>query len=204
MEGDIGARRQPDAPDPARRSARARSAILAAAAALLEEVGWRGLTVDMIAARAGVGKQTIYRWWPSKASVVLEGVADLTSRRIPEPDTGAMHRDMVALLLTFAAVMADPRIRRAWAGLVAEMQVNPDFARDFRAGFTAGRRAVFRRVLESGQARGELPPGAPLDLLADLLIGPVWYRILNDHAPFDADFVQALVAEVLGPAAIPG
>ena len=187
-------------PDPARRSARARGAILLAAAELLEEVGWRGLTVDMVAERARVGKQTIYRWWPSKAAVVLEGIAERTARRIPEPDTGDLRRDMTTLLLAFSGVMAEPQLRRAWCGLVAEMQVNPDFAAEFRAGFTAGRRAVFRRVVERGLARGELPRDASVELLADLIIGPVWYRLLNDHAPFDPAFCRALVAQVFGPA----
>jgi AcrR family transcriptional regulator len=190
------------APDPARRSGRAREAILEAAATLLEEVGWGGLTMEMIAARAGVGKQTIYRWWPSKAAVVLEGIAELTSRRIPEPDTGDLRRDLTRLLADFAKVMADPRIRRAWTGLVAEMQVNEAFARAFRAGFTAHRRAVFRRVLERALARGELPRGAPVELLLDLILGPVWYRLLNAHAPFDATFGRALVRRLFPP--VPG
>ena len=208
METTDAARRPPGTPDPARRSARARDAILLAAAELLEEVGWRGLTVDMVAERAGVGKQTIYRWWPSKAAVVLEGIAERTARRIPEPDTGNLRRDMTTLLLAFAGVMAEPQLRRPWCGLVAEMQVNPDFAAEFRAGFTAGRRAVCRRVIERGVARGELPRDASIELLADLIIGPVWYRLLNDHAPFDAAFCRALVAAVFGPGqrrhAIPG
>jgi AcrR family transcriptional regulator len=185
------------APDPARRSARARDAILEAATALLDEVGWRGLSMDMIAARAGVGKQTIYRWWPNKAAVVLEGITERNARRIPEPDTGSLRGDLLALLMTYVTVMADTRLRHAWAGLVAEMQVNPDFAQAFRTGFTGERRAVFLRLLARGQARGELPAAADTEVLADLLLGPVWYRLLNAHAPFDEAFARALVIHVI-------
>src|SRR3954451_4883221 len=80
------------------RSETARAAILQAAAAELQERGFAATTVDAIAARAGVGKQTVYRWWPSKPDVVLEAILELAAERVAVPDEGSLHADLLSFL----------------------------------------------------------------------------------------------------------
>ncbi len=119
-----------------RRSDRSHRAILQSALAILSEQGYGGLTIEGVAARAKVGKQTIYRWWPSKAAVVLEALTADTQERIPVPDTGSVRGDLQTLLgSSFRELVkwSGPIVR----GLMAEAQLDPDFGRAFREDFVA-------------------------------------------------------------------
>ena len=178
------------------RSESARAAILNAALAILEAEGYARVTMEGIAAKAGVGKQTLYRWWPSKAAVVMEAYASAVERRVPMPETGDFATDLRAYVLrTFAAAEeACPII----CSLMAESQIDPDFAQEFRQGFIAQRRRKLAALLEQGVGMGALAPSLDLDLLMDLVYGPMWYRLLNRHAPLDEGFAHALVDFILG------
>jgi AcrR family transcriptional regulator len=171
------------------RSETARAAILDAAVAELQEKGFAATTVDAIAARAGVGKQTIYRWWSSKADVVLEGVMRLAAERIPMPDQGSLHADLLSFL---GATFRQRGQRPVLVGMMAQAVLDPVFGEKFREQFLFARRAALRSLLERAVVRGEIAPGADLELLIDVVYGVLWYRLLVDHIPLDEAGGRAL------------
>jgi AcrR family transcriptional regulator len=181
-------RRAPGRP----RSERARRAVLKAAQALIKEQGYGQLTMKAIARRAGVSRQTIYRWWPTKAEIVLEGLNAAASAVAPLPDTGALDTDLRQLMRQ--TVLGARRIKRLLASVMAEAQLDEAFASSFRTEFLARRRAVLRETLERARTRGELSPSVDIDFLVDLAFGTLWYRILSDHAPLDRRFAGQLAA----------
>ncbi len=191
-------RRSPGRP----RSDAARAAILAAALRLARTRAWADVTVDAIAAQAGVGKQTIYRWWDGKAAVLLEALGDFAEGEIPERDLGGLEADLRAFLgASFSA--GEKGVVPVLRALMAEAQRDPAFAAAFRRAFIERRREAVRRLLARAAARRELGPGADRELLVDLVYGALWYRLLVGHAPLDAAFARKLaraVARAAGPA----
>jgi len=182
---------------PRRRSKRAHDAILAATLDLINENGYFGLSLEAVAARAGVGKQTIYRWWSSKADLVLEAFVRTVSEHVPMPDTGAVEEDLFRLLELIFTRMALSGSGKALAGLIAEAQADPALAAAFRSGFLEGRREGVRGMLRRGMARGEVSPEIDLEVAVDALFGPMWYRLLMQHAPLDEAFARHLVRQLM-------
>jgi AcrR family transcriptional regulator len=177
-----------------KRSEEARRAILDVAVELLRTRGYGNVTVDDIAAQAGVGKQTIYRWWRSKADVVLEALADHASATIPVPDTGGLEGDLTAFLSsTFRALSGPQSLAAVMRGLMAQAQLDEEFADRFRT-YIEGRRGVLRSLLVRAVARGELAPDVEVELLVDMLFGAMWYRLLLGHAPLGRRAAAALAA----------
>lgn len=164
------------------RSEAARQAILAAAVGELEEHGYGALTMQGIAARAGVGKQTIYRWWPSRADVVLDALVDLAKARITVPDEGSLSDDLMAFL---SATFRERGQRPVLVGLMAEALLDPVFARAFRDRFLFSRRAELRTILDRAVERGEIASGVDLEMVMDIVYGVLWYRLMLDHAPLN-------------------
>jgi AcrR family transcriptional regulator len=162
------------------RSEPARRAILDAALAELEDRGYAALTIEGIAARAGVGKQTIYRWWPSKADVVLDALLELARERVRTPDTGSLAEDLKAFL---AATFRARGPRPILVGLMAQAQFDPAFAVQFRERFLFARRAALRSIFERARQRGELGADVDVEVLLDVVFGVLWYRMLVDHVP---------------------
>lgn len=182
------------------RSEQARRAVLDAAVGLIEESGYGRLTLDGIARRAGVSRQTVYRWWPGKAEIVLEALNDAASAIAPAPDSGSLETDLRTLLRR-TIKGATGRNARMLTALMAEAQLDEDFAESFRSGFLARRRRVLRDTLERGRARGEIGDSADLDFLVDLAFGTLWYRILSHHARLDRRFADQLTDTLLALAA---
>ena len=176
----------------ARRSERAHRAIVDAAKELLDEQGFAATSVDQIARRAGVGKQTIYRWWPNKAAVVLEAHAEQAAERTPLPDTGDLRSDLRAMAATFTRNLSDRVIGRVCVELIGEAQIDERFAAAYREVFVTERREAVRALLERGRDRGEVRDDVDIELALDLFSGPVWYRRLVRHAPLTPDFAHAL------------
>lgn len=167
------------APRPGRkRSPESRAAILAAATALVREVGYAHLTIEGIAARARVGKQTIYRWWPSRADVLLEALADDADLAISVADQGTYRADLQVFLSDTFRLANAPDVRRILQTLMAEAQLNPDFGGRFRAAFLARRRDALRSVVTRAARRGDLPPRPAPDIVLDVVFGVLWYRVL--------------------------
>jgi AcrR family transcriptional regulator len=178
------------------RSEAADIAILEAAVTLLDERGYGLITVDDIAARAGVGKQTIYRRWRSKAEVVLEAFTTWTAVEVATIDTGSVQEDVQALLRSAFAVLRSGR-QKVVSSLMAEAQLSDEFAVAFREQFVARRRKVLTDVIRRGVERGQLGADIDVEFLADMIYGPMWYRLLNRHAPIDDSFADQLSAFVL-------
>ncbi|MFA3843541.1 TetR/AcrR family transcriptional regulator [Streptomyces aureus] len=173
-----------------RRNEAARRAILDAALRLLADADGAPVTVETIAREAGVGKQTLYRWWPSKGAVLLDALTDRAEQDVPAPDTGSLRDDLRAVVAaTFEGASALRTLAR-------EAARDPHLA-DLMREFTGARRAALREVLERGRERGELPKGRDLDLMVDQVYGVFWYRFLLGHAPLDertaTDLADSLV-----------
>ena len=185
------------------RDARADAAILEAAVSVLAEHGAAGFTVDAVAARAGCGKATIYRRWPSRSSLLLD-TAHQMGLEPSSIDTGSLRRDMVALLTELARKMRDTAAGRIMPSVVAEAAVRPDM-RAVLAAFLDDRRARPREIVQRAIERGELPVDVDVELMLDLLGGTVLFRELIAGHHTDEAYVERLVDAVLsgfrGPAA---
>ena len=181
------------------RSEKARTAILAAAIDLLLEQGLHAMSMDDVAQRAGVSKATIYRWWPSKELLALDALA--TAWATPTPDaqrnTGSLRGDLLAGLRAWMRQLKQKPYGRVIAGLVAEAQTDPDFAKLYREHFVQPRRANTRQLLLRAIDRGEIPADTNLDVTLDLIYGPIYHRLLHGHAPLTDRFAQQVIDTVI-------
>jgi AcrR family transcriptional regulator len=192
------ARNDPQARPPGRpRSERARRAILQAANELLESEGFAAVTVEAIAERAGVSKATIYRWWPNRAAVVMDGFLSIVSSEVPFPHTGHAREDIRIHMRRLAEAFSG-KIGRTVAALIAEGQSDPELAEALRSRWLSVRRTEAKKILELGIERGELREDIDQEVAVDVLYGPIYYRMLVGHAPLDDDFADALADHVFG------
>jgi AcrR family transcriptional regulator len=146
---------------------------------LVSELGPHAVTVDQIAAAAGVGKQTIYRWWPSKSAVIMDALIELTDpapAELPDSTYEAMRLQMRRVARMFSSRNGD-LIRE----LVADAQGDPGIAKDFRDRFFAHRRARGEATIVKGIANGDLRPDLDVDDALDILYSPLWLRLLIGH-----------------------
>ena len=178
-----------------RRNDAARDAILDAAFRLLSDPEAADLTIEAIAAEAGVGRQTIYRWWPSKGAVLADALIRHARVVVPERDTGTFAGDLAAFLTDSFAGLAEQGYAARLRQIVAVAQQDEHVAR-LLADFTAVRRAALRALLERGRDAGELSQDADLDMLVDMAYGVLYYRLLVGHAPLDEKAAQSLAAEL--------
>lgn len=177
------------------RSEQARAAILEAALTLLPESGYGGLSVERIAERAGVGKQTIYRWWPSKSAILAECVLDGPGPRLgmPIPDSGDIRADLVAWLETGARLLADPAARGLIRGLAAAAAEDERVGAALYTRITMATRSALEDRFADAIASGQLREGLNATLVADAVLGTVMYRVLTG-APDQAPRLDDLVA----------
>jgi AcrR family transcriptional regulator len=178
------------------RSAQADEAIIDAALALLVEEGFDRLSMDAVAARAGVGKATIYRRWPSKEALAIEAVARRTDPFAGEA-TGSVRDQLVALLQTILAT-SQSGIGRLLPCMVGASVTNPTLAQHYRAQIVEPRRARIADILASGIASGELRADVDVELAVDQVVGPLVYRIVFPRAEtLGPEHCVALVDSVL-------
>ena len=169
--------------------------ILEQVVALLGSRGYAGLTLDELAARSGVAKTTVLRRWPSKAAVAAAGVERLALQSVAVPDAGTLHGDLHALLL--GAVDTFARGRGQFVPrLLREAGHHPEIT-DLLDAVLHTRRRAYRRVLARAIARGELDPVVDQELLIDMLIGPLWTRLLITRDPVTREYIDANVRAVL-------
>jgi AcrR family transcriptional regulator len=175
------------------RSAEAHASILNAAIALLVEEGYRGFSMENVAARAGVGKATIYRRWSSKDELLKEAIASL-SADFEYLDTGSFAGDWMALV---ASGTSNPAIQKI-PQLLGELMSRPELHRIFSENLVEPRRAVATKMLERAQERGEIARDADLEVVIDMLVGSLIYRLLRTGGePSDAAKVAPRVLETL-------
>jgi AcrR family transcriptional regulator len=185
----------PTSPNPLRRSESSRRAILEAALQLCGEQGYRRLTVEAIAARAGVSKKTIYRWWPSKGAVVLEALDETANVVADHVDTGDLAADLHTQLTAVIELFSQEN--SAVIGLIAEALNDNDLARDLRERTIRPRIAAFQERLRKAQAKGQLPADADLDVALDLIYGPIYYRLVYHLGMPDPERLRTLIAHAL-------
>lgn len=169
-------------------------AILVAAFELVDEVGYAGLTIEGIANRAGCGKQTIYRWWPSRAHVLLEALAVKADLFVTNADHGSYADDLRAFLEDTFRLGRHQRVVDILRVLMAEAQINEEFGRLFRSAFLQRRRDALQVVLDRARTRGDLPPSPAASTVLDIVFGTLWYRILATRRPVGDDLVEELTA----------
>ncbi|MEG3626402.1 TetR/AcrR family transcriptional regulator [Streptomyces poriticola] len=188
-----------------RRSEKSRRAIYDAALALVAEVGYPRTTVEGIAARAGVGKQTIYRWWSSKADVLLEAFLDLAyeSGQDPEqrqeqpeyaiPDTGDLAADLKAVLRATVDELRDPRFEGPSRALAAEGVVDEELGRAVVAKLLEPSLQLYADRLRAAQDAGEIRPDLDPRIALELFVSPLAQRWLQRTAPFSYEYTDTLV-----------
>lgn len=175
-----------------RRSQQSYAAIMKATVELLEECGYGKINIEAIARRAGVGKQTIYRWWTCKAAIVMEAYSGQATK-IPVPDTGSVKGDLQQVLQQLCEVL-NTTTGLAMRSLIAEAQIDPKVGVAFREQFIKSRRDTVRIILQRGIERDEIRENMNLELVIDAVYAPIWYRLLLKHAPLDEEFTKEVVS----------
>ncbi len=186
-------------PDPARRNERSRQAVLEATRELISEVGYAKISIEGIAARAGVGKQTIYRWWRSKGAVVFDSFLALSEGAdgIALPDTGDIEADLKAVMRATAAEFADPAFEAPIRALNLEIAGDPELAALYREKLAAPVDEAKKERLRSAQRAGQIAADADLDLALELLYAPLYQRWLLRTGPITQEYADALVDHLL-------
>ena len=186
-------------PTPNRRSERSKQKILDATRELLaEEGGVRALTIEAVAARAGVGKTTIYRRWRDKWELALDAVMiDMLPRFANPADAGDTRKELITFVDSVTKLWASPPDGPAMQGLTSQIATKPELARVYRERVVEPRREQLRPVIERGIARGDLRPDADVRLVHELLVGPILYRLLLSGPPLDRKLTTSLADAVL-------
>ncbi len=180
-------------PNPERRSERARAAILRSALDLCREQGFPGMTMEGIARRAGVGKQTIYRWWPSKAAVILEGLNEEIGSVTDFPSTDDLVSDLGTQMTGVAKLLASERFSPYSRGLIPAAQNDPDVAKALLEELVEPRVEACRARLERAQQEGQLRPDVDLDDVVELIYAPLYYRLLLHTRPVKPAMVDSIL-----------
>ncbi|WP_063048640.1 TetR/AcrR family transcriptional regulator [Nocardia arthritidis] len=185
------------------RSEDTRRAILRAALELCERDGYQDLTIKAIADAAGAGRQTVYRWWPDKASVLMEALVGLAEEN-PALRVRAESADVLAeveSLLTATYELARKLTGQALVGLMADAQRDCALSKRLQETVIGPRRATLHTLLRRGVDNGEFTEVVPLDLVVDFAFGAMWYRLLSRHAPVDGALAREVavgIAAMLG------
>jgi AcrR family transcriptional regulator len=184
-------------PDP--RVERSRQAILDATLQLLAQDGDVGsLTVEAVAARSGVAKTTIYRRWRDKWELALDAVMIDMLPRLDEPvDVGDTRKELLTFINSVVKMLATPPYGQAMQALVSQIATDPDLARVYREQVVEPRHAELTPVVKRGIARGDLRPDTDVRLIHELLVGPIFYRLLFSGAPLDRNLGRRIVDAIL-------
>jgi AcrR family transcriptional regulator len=153
------------------------------------------MTIEGVAARSGVAKTTIYRWWGSKPALVVAAAEELAAG-VHRPDTGRVSADLTAILRDVVRVYTKTVAGTLIPGLVADMAAYPELAEAISR-FWTSRREIMLEALERGVSRGELRPDIDVKLTADLLYGPIYYRVLVSRIRLRPSFADGVVDVVL-------
>jgi AcrR family transcriptional regulator len=193
-DGDTDAAALRPGPHP---GARTEQAILEATRELLAEGGVQGLTVEGVAARAGVAKTTIYRRYRSRDELALAVLLDMVEKVTAVPDLNDTRAELVAFVNGAVKILGSTLMGRVMQGLVSELATDPNLAAAFRERVVARRVTEVRRLIERGIERGDLRPDTDIELAHELLFGPVYYRLFLSGAPLDKRLAERIVDAVL-------
>lgn len=173
------------------RSEKVRKAVIRSTLKLLERVGFNELSIEAVAARAGVGKATIYRWWPTKADLVIAAFASAVEQELRFPTAGsvleAIHQQMKRWIVIYRSPLGQIVTTVIGAG-----QSDPEILQAFRAHWVEPRRVEARALLRNAQKNKEIRADLDPDMVLDLLYGPLYLRLMLKHAPLTEDFVDTV------------
>jgi AcrR family transcriptional regulator len=178
------------------RSSKADQAILTATVGLLLETGYRGVTIEGVASRAGVAKTTIYRRWPSKAEMVVDAVKQLAQRTQVLADAGAQDGVAQALVAMVSGINRT-HMAEVMTSLSIEMAHDAELAEAVRRGMVEPRRKAIHALLQRGIETGEVRPDVDFDVVGEMLGGPMLYRVLFTHEPIDEQIVRRTVETLM-------
>ncbi len=171
------------------RSDSARRAVLDAALTLAARDGYTAVTIKGIAETAGVGRQTVYRWWPTRGAVFLEALGEIgLVLGLPEPTDDPRADVRTFLAATFSYTGSKPLVGTVLLGVSADAVADPALSANLRE-YIAGRRAMLRTLLERWGPGWQLP----VDTVVDLTYGTMWYRLMNEHAPVGPELTDELL-----------
>jgi AcrR family transcriptional regulator len=190
MNGDIPARGRPRSPEADR-------AILEAAVALLAQRGLAAMSIEEVAARAGVGKPTIYRRWPSKGLLALDAFVASFREEQPLPDTGTLGGDLRAALRAWVRAVTNTPMGPMLAGLIADAQHDPELRGAWRDRVLEPLRSQHRIMLDRAMARGEIPSSVDREVVLDMFFGAAEHRLLLGHLPMTEAFIDEVVDVIL-------
>jgi AcrR family transcriptional regulator len=179
------------------RSEESEEAILAATIQLLSEKPLRDISMEEIARKAGVGKATIYKWWPSRAYVALDAFLRKTTQMVPTPDTGSVRKDVLEQLRSVMVFYKSPA-GRIMGQFVAESQSDKEFADLFRERFLKPRREAIGVIFDRGVERGEIDQNFDRELVLDMIYGSAIYRMIVRHAPLEVKVADDVVSILFG------
>ncbi|QMU67424.1 TetR/AcrR family transcriptional regulator [Streptacidiphilus sp. P02-A3a] len=179
------------------RSERARAAVLDAAADLLVTGGIDAVTMEAIAARAQVSKATVYKWWPSRAHVMLESFFSRSTHTIVVDPERTLSEQLTAQLGVLARLFRETESGPLMADLVAAAQADPDIRAALEERWIRPRRQVVIRLLTAAVASGELDPATDIPAAVDQLFAPVYYRLLIGHEPLHDGLAATMVRQLL-------
>ena len=178
------------------RSLQARRAVMDAARAQFEEQGYAAATIEAVAARSGVAKTTIYRWWPNRAALLVEVLVEMASVVVPMPQGGDPMRAMSAELRRVVGAINGP-LGRLLTSLLGDAQQDPQVRTALFEGLFRPRTQASSRNISRAQAAGALRPDVPPHVATDLLFGPLFYRMFVQHQPVTDTFVKQVLQYVL-------
>ena len=190
--------------DPPRRgrgrrpAAEVRSEVLEAAAELLFAEGMAAFTIEKVANRSGASKMTIYKWWPSKGALALDGYFHKVEPQLAFPDTGDIEADLRAQLHAFLRVICDSAAGRVIAELIGQAQSDPELKAAYLQRYSSPRRALAVAAMEKAKERGQLRAGLDAETVVDQLWGACYHRLLLPDQPLTHEFVDALVDNLFG------
>ncbi|KYZ77830.1 hypothetical protein AXX12_17360 [Anaerosporomusa subterranea] len=178
------------------RSEASRRAIIEATIYLLENNGYATLSIEGIAAQAGVSKATIYRWWKNKAAVVMDAFFISITPQIQFLDTTSTRENFRRQLQSLAKVF-NSTIGQTMLTIIAESGKDSEVARSFYLSYLAPNRLAAKRFLERGIAQGEINSSIDQDVALDMLYGPIYFLVLIYKKELDETYIDTLVDQVL-------
>lgn len=173
--------------------------MLATASTVLEEGGYKMFTIERIAKLSGVSKPTIYRWWPTKAALLIEVFDTTTTKAVTVADSGSMRSQLLDWFQSVWSVWQAPSKGEAFRSILAEIQTDRVAMEWFKSSFLPHRRKILLEILQRGAARGELKPDVSLETVVDYMWGHNWYHLLVRTTPTQAAFEQIIDTVTVAP-----
>jgi AcrR family transcriptional regulator len=164
---------------------------------MLMSEGSADLTFERVAREAGVSKTTLYKWWPSRGALALDGYFHAVEATLAFDDTGDIRADLLSQLRAFAAVMTGTSGGRVLLELIGQAQTDPDLSAALRVHYSSERRRLAGERLQAAQGAGQILPDRDVQVMVDQLWGAVYNRLLVPGPPIDDAFLVALVTNLM-------